>query len=63
MGCKAVTPHLVSLARRLEDKPFHLIATHCQNGQREDVVAYIKSKGLESGTPNVTVSSGQSTRC
>ncbi|MHC4925705.1 MAG: hypothetical protein ACYTG4_16805 [Planctomycetota bacterium] len=33
------------------------MATHCQQGKKENVVAYIKSKGLAADTPNVTVSS------
>ena len=45
MGCRAITPHLVSLAKRLEGRPFHLVATHCQNGKKEDVTAYIAGKG------------------
>lgn len=55
MGCQAVTPHLVGLARRLEGTPFHLIASHCQQGTQAEVVAYVKSKGLAADTPNVTV--------
>ena len=55
MGCRAVTPHLVSLARRLEGRPFHLIASHCQAGTKEEVVGYIKSKKLAPDTPNMTV--------
>jgi len=47
---------LVSLAKRLEGKPFHLIASHCQNNQtREQVIQYIKQNGLAANTPNVTV--------
>ena len=33
------------------------MATHCQRGTKEDVVAYIRSKGLAADVPNVTVSS------
>ena len=55
MGCKAITPHLVSLAKRLEGKPFHLVASHCQRDTQENVVSYVKSKGLAADTPNVTV--------
>ena len=54
MGCKAITPHLVSLAKRLEGKPFHLVASHCQRDSQENVVAYLESKGLEPSTPNFT---------
>ena len=57
MGCQAITPHLVSLAKRLEGRPFHLVASHCQRGTQSDVVNYIKSKGLAADTPNVTVTS------
>ena len=52
-----MTPHLVGLARRLEGKPFHLVASHCQRDTQENVVNYIKSKGLAADTPNVTVTS------
>ena len=45
------------MAKRLEGRPFHLLASHCQNGTKADVVAYIKGKGLAADTPNVTVSS------
>ena len=55
MGCRAITPALVGLASRLEGKPFHLIASFCQRGKREDAVAYIRGKGLAADTPNLTV--------
>ena len=45
------------MARRLEGKPFHLVATHCQRNSKENVVEYITGKGLSADTPNVTVSS------
>ncbi len=48
---------MVSLAKKLEGRPFHLLATHCQRQPKEKVVAYIKSKQLEPDTPNFTVSS------
>ncbi len=57
MGCQAITPDLVRLAKRLEGRPFHLLASHCQNGNKEEVVAYLKSKGMGSNPPNITVSS------
>ena len=57
MGCKAITPHLVGLAKRLEDKPFHLVASHCQRNSKENVVAYIRGKGLSPDSPNFTVTS------
>ncbi len=48
---------MVSLAKRLEGRPFHLIATHCQNVPKNEVVSYIQGKGLLSDTPNMTVTS------
>ena len=57
MGCKAVTPHLVSLAKKLEGRPFHLVATHCQNNPKEEVISYLKSQKLPADQPNVTVTS------
>ena len=57
MGCKAITPHLVSLAKRYEGSAFHLIASHCQNQPKESVVSYIRSQGVAADTPNFTVTS------
>ena len=48
---------MVSLAKRLEGEPFHLIASHCQNGNKADVVAYVRSQGLAADSPNMTVTS------
>ena len=53
MGCRAITPHLVRLAREHEGKPFHLLATHCQRAPKAQVVSYIKSKGLAEDAPEV----------
>jgi hypothetical protein len=57
VGCRAITPHLVGLAGRLEDKPFHLVATHCQKAPREEVVDYIRKQGVAADAPNFTVTS------
>lgn len=47
---------MVSLAKRLEGKPFHLIASHCQNqGTKQSVIEYVREKGLSAHTPNVTI--------
>ena len=48
---------MIGLAKRLEGKPFHLLATHCQNQPKAKVVDYIKSQGLAATTPNMTVTS------
>ncbi len=58
MGCRAVTPHLVSLARRHQDKPFHLIATHRQGRPKDEVVAFIKGFGLSGDVSNFSVTNG-----
>lgn len=57
MGCKAITPHLVGLAKRLEGKAFHLVASHCQRDTRANAVAYLRSRGLRTATPNFSVQS------
>ena len=57
MGCRAITPALVSLAKGLEGEPFHLLAAHCQNNERESVVGYVRSQGMAEDSPNMTVSS------
>ena len=48
---------MVGLAKRLEGKPFHLLAAHCQDQPRETVVRYVRGKELEASTPNFTVTS------
>lgn len=45
------------MAKELEGKPFHLLATHCQKNTRANVVNYIQGKGLESTSPNVSITS------
>jgi len=37
--------------------PFHLVATHCQRAPKEDVIAYLRSKGLAESSPNFTLTS------
>lgn len=46
---------MVSLAKRLEGKPFHLIASYCQSGAKDDVLAYAQSKGITANNPNLTI--------
>ena len=58
MGCRAITPELVGLARRLEGRPFHLIATDRQRSPKEKQLAYLRDLGLSPDTPNFTVTSG-----
>lgn len=45
------------MARELEGQPFHLLAAHCQNDTKANVVGYIRSQGLAEDTPNMTVTS------
>jgi len=47
---------LVSLAKRLEGKPFHLVASHCQaTSSRKEVVAYLQANGFSGTSPNMTI--------
>lgn len=52
-----MTPHLVRLASELESKPFHLIATHCQNNSRDKVLQYLRSQEFDPSSPNMTITS------
>ena len=56
MGCKAFTPHLVGLAKELETKPFHLLASYNQRANPEQAKHEIFQNGLALLSPNVTVS-------
>jgi len=55
VGCRAITPAMASLAKRLEGKPFHLIASFCQQGTRDEIVAYAQSQGITADNPNLTI--------
>ena len=56
MGCRQITPHLVGLASRLQDKPFHLIASHCQDiSSRPEVIAYLRNNRMSAFAPNLTI--------
>lgn len=56
MGCRQITPHLVGLAKRLEGKPFHLIASHCQDtSSRREVIGYLRANGFAGTSPNMTI--------
>lgn len=50
-----MTPHLASLASELEGRPFHVIASHNQNGTKDEVLSYARSKGIEDSSKNFTV--------
>jgi hypothetical protein len=58
VGCRAISPELVSLASRLEGRPFHLIATDRQRSDKDTQLAYLRGLGLDDNTPNFTVSGG-----
>ena len=49
MGCRAITPSLVSLAKRLENAPFHLLFTDGQRKPEAEMIGYIKSLGAPAG--------------
>jgi hypothetical protein len=55
-GSKQITPDMIALARRLEGKPFHLLASHCEDiSSRKEVVAYVEANGLSPNTPDFTI--------
>lgn len=53
--CRAVTPGMVRLARRLEGKPFHVIASYCQSGERGAALELLKAKGWSEKMGNLSV--------
>lgn len=55
MGCRAFTPPLVGLARELEGQPFHLVASHNQQGEVDEVRHEIFQNGLGLAPTNVSV--------
>lgn len=46
---------MVSLAKKNKDKPFHLIASYCQGGAKEQVLAALKADGWSDEMANFTV--------
>lgn len=46
---------MVRLAKEMESKPFHLIASDCQDSKKEDVLLQLKSNGYETDTQNFTI--------
>ena len=49
---------MVSLARRLEGKPFHLVASHCQATSSErETISYVRANGMSAFAPNMTITS------
>ena len=48
---------MVGLAKRLEGKPFHLLATHCQRNPKQQVLDYLATKDFNPNSPNFTVTS------
>lgn len=54
-SCNKVTPDLIKLARRLENRPFRIVAAHSQQSTRERVATYVRSLGLAENTPNFTI--------
>jgi len=46
---------MVSLAKELEGKPVHIIASYCQHGSRADAIASLKKVGWNDKMKNITV--------
>lgn len=44
------------MAKRLEGKPFHLVASHCQDtSSKKDVIGYVRANGFSGTSPNMTI--------
>lgn len=48
---------MVSLAKKFKDQPFHMIASHCQRGDKDQVLTALKAHGWSEKMENFTVSS------
>ncbi|QDU86175.1 hypothetical protein Pla163_33250 [Planctomycetes bacterium Pla163] len=59
-GCRAFTPPLLDLAEELEGRPFHLVASHNQDGDVDEVRHEIFQNGLGLAPANVSVVKGAS---
>ncbi len=46
---------MVSLAKSLEGKPFHMIASYCQHGSREGALAALQRQGWTKELQNTSV--------
>lgn len=46
---------MVGLAKSLENQPFHLIASYCQNGTQERALAALKRNKWSKSMPNISV--------
>ncbi len=56
VGCKEVAPEFIWQAKRLDGKPFHLIASHAQDIEsRKVVTARLVSNGMSPSQPNLTI--------
>jgi len=56
VGARQVTPALIALAKRLEGRPFHLIASHREDpSSRGDVIAFLRNNRMSASTPNFTI--------
>ncbi len=48
---------MVGLARKFKDKPFHVIASHCQAGDKDATLKFLKSSGWDEEITNLTIMS------
>ena len=54
-SCNKVTPDLIKLARRLDGRPFRIIAAHSQHSTQGAVASYVRGLGLPPDTTNFTI--------
>lgn len=55
VGCRAITPGMVGLARKLDGERFHVVASYCQRGEKDPVLKYLKSQGWNDEMANLSV--------
>lgn len=53
--CQEITPGMVSLAKKHEGEPFHLIASYCQPGEKRAALETLRSNGWSEDLANLSV--------
>ncbi|MGE4158006.1 MAG: TlpA family protein disulfide reductase [Planctomycetota bacterium] len=56
--CRALYPHMVSLAKSHKGRPLHIITSHAQSGSIDDIKNFVTSQGVVGDEPNLSVVNG-----
>jgi thiol-disulfide isomerase/thioredoxin len=54
-ACRGVTPGMLALAKKYKDEPFHVIASYCQTGEKDQTLEYLKGEGWSDEMRNLSV--------